>query len=258
VNYGIEPWADVTKVDAGDVPEHDLLLAGFPCQPFSIIGGRLGFADTRGTLYFEIARIVEARRPRAFVLENVKMLARHDRGRTLQTILDTLEGLGYCASWRVLNALDFGLPQRRERTFIVGFDRPSAFVWPEGGCRPRPLGELLEEQAPARYWASPAIRAARSLQQSKDSEPTIWHENKSGHVSKHPFACALRAGASHNYLLVDGERRLTEREMLRLQGFPDDFRITGSYAQTRRQAGNAVPVPVARAVIAAALDALQS
>ncbi|MCW5940051.1 MAG: DNA (cytosine-5-)-methyltransferase [Fimbriimonadaceae bacterium] len=257
-NYGIEPWADVTQVDADEVPQHDLLLAGFPCQPFSIIGGRLGFADTRGTLFFEIARIVEQRRPRAFVLENVKMLARHDQGRTLQTILDSLEGIGYCVSWKVLNALDFGLPQKRERTFIVGFDRPAAFAWPEGGIEPRPLKEVLEDQAPARYWASPTIRSARSLQQTKDSEPTIWHENKSGHVSKHPFACALRAGASHNYLLVDGERRLTEREMLRLQGFPDGFRITGSYSQARRQAGNAVPVPVARAVIAAALEAIQA
>jgi DNA (cytosine-5)-methyltransferase 1 len=255
-NYGIEPFDDVTRACPEDVPPHDFLLAGFPCQPFSIIGERRGFADTRGTLFFEIARLLKAKRPQAFVLENVKMLAGHDQGRTLATILRTLESLGYCTDWKVLNALQFGLPQRRERTFIVGFDRPVRFEWPTEGTGPVTLREVLESDVPQRYWASEAVRASRLSVQSKDREPTIWHENKSGNVSKHPFACALRSSASHNYLLVNGERRLTEREMLRLQGFPDSFQIVGSYAQAKRQAGNAVPVPVAKAVIAAALAAL--
>lgn len=256
-NFGFEPVGDVTTVLSTEIPDHDLLLAGFPCQPFSIAGAMRGFEDTRGTLFFEIARILDAKRPAAFVLENVKALAGHRKGETLRTILETLRGLGYRAEWRVLNALDFGLPQKRERVFIVGFkDSRANFEWPTGGARMRPLSALLERSVADKFFASEDIRRKRAIAHRPGAEPTIWHENKSGHVSKHPFSCALRAGASHNYLLVDGVRRLTEREMLRLQGFPEDFQIVCNYSQTRRQAGNAVPVPVASAVIRSALKTI--
>ncbi len=261
-NFSERPLGDIRAVEASAIPEHDVLLAGFPCQPFSIIGGRKGFSDTRGTLFFEIARILDAKRPRAFLLENVKTLRGHDKGRTLRKILKTLRGLGYAVDCRVLNALDFGLPQRRERIWIAGFQDSSAmkrFKWPEGGVPMRALDDLLEKDVPARHYASSHILERRSSAEVElDGGTRIWHENKSGHISAYPYSCALRAGASYNYLLVDGERRLTPREMLRLQGFPDSFKIVCSEFQTRKQAGNSLPVAVARAVLGSLLDALES
>lgn len=254
-NFGELPQGDITKILAVAVPEHDLLLAGFPCQPFSIIGQRKGFQDARGTLFFDIARILAEKKPAAFVLENVKLLVGHNYGKTLATIIEILHELGYSASWRVLNALHFGLPQKRERIFIVGFRQPHCFTWPVERIPMRPLCEILESDVPAEHFASAHIQEKRRAKRSPTDEPTIWHENKSGHISVHPYSCALRAGASYNYLLVNGERRLTPREMFRLQGFPESFIIAANYSQARKQAGNSLPVPVAKAVIKNVLEA---
>lgn len=255
-NFDEEPTGDIRAIDAKDIPDHDVLLAGFPCQPFSIIGSRKGFSDTRGTLFFEIARILEAKRPRAFVLENVKLLKGHNKGRTLRKILATLKGMGYKTDYRVLNALDFGLPQRRERIWIVGTRAKGKFAWPEGNVPMTSLDDLLEKDVPHRFYASSHILDRRcSAEVKSNGETCIWHENKSGHISAYPFSCALRAGASYNYLLVNGERRLTPREMLRLQGFPESFKEVCSESQTRKQAGNSLPVNVAHAVIGSLLDA---
>jgi DNA (cytosine-5)-methyltransferase 1 len=248
-NFGEPPLGDIHAIDAQAIPDHDILLAGFPCQPFSIIGHRKGFEDARGTLFFEIARILEAKKPRAFVLENVKLLAGHNGGKTLARILEVLCGLGYKTDFKIFNALNFGLPQKRERIFIVGFREPCSFEWPKGNVPMKPLCDLLEPSVPKEFYASEHIRNRRFAEHAPTSEMTIWHENKAGHISVYPFSCALRAGASYNYLLVNGERRLTPREMLRLQGFPDSFRIVCNYSQTRKQAGNSLPVPVAAAVL---------
>ena len=260
-NFGLEPAGDICAVHTAQVPEHDLLCGGFPCQAFSIIGSRRGFADTRGTLFFELARILGDRRPPLVLLENVKQLRSHDKGRTLATVMGTLEELGYHAEHRVLNALDFGLPQKRERIFIAGFasgETAEAFRWPSMGRSSIPLFALLEPSPASRYRASEYIRSRRraSVAGRTGLPPVgIWHENKSKNVSVHPYSCALRAGASHSYLLVNGERRLTEREQLRLQGFPDSHVPFGSYSALRRQAGNSIPVPVAKAVLGAMLAA---
>jgi DNA (cytosine-5)-methyltransferase 1 len=260
-NFGHRPTGDITQVAANDVPDHDVLFAGFPCQAFSIIGQRKGFEDVRGTLFFDIARILDAKRPQAFVLENVKQLRTHDKGRTLQTIMRTLEELGYQAQYRMLNALDFGLPHKRERIFIVGFREPRRFDWPvPSGAPPTPLKDILDKEAPPSYQASERIQQSRLVKRvgkPDHEETTIWHENKGGNVSAHPFSCALRAGASYNYLLVNGKRRLTEREMLRLQGFPDDYKIVRGYTATRRQADNSVAVPCVTAILHKVIDALE-
>jgi DNA (cytosine-5)-methyltransferase 1 len=253
-NFADRPLGDIRAVDANSIPDHDLLLAGFPCQPFSIIGHMKGFEDTRGTLFFEIARILAAKRPKAFVLENVKLLVGHNGGKTLARIMETLWQLGYQANYRVFNALNFGLPQKRERVFIVGFLRPTLFDWPLGEVPMKPLSEVLERRVPKRFFASEYIRQRRWSVLKPTKEPTIWHENKGGHISAYPFSCALRAGASYNYLLVNGERRLTPREMLRLQGFPDSYKIVCNETQTRKQAGNSVPVPVVAAVLRKVLE----
>lgn len=248
-NFGEKPEGDITQIAAESVPDHDILLAGFPCQPFSIIGNLKGFEDTRGTLFFDIARILQAKKPMVFVLENVKLLVGHNKGETIKRIMGTLEDLGYHTTYKVLNALDFGLPQKRERVFIVGFREPCFFDWPKKNIPMKPLSEILEKNVPKQYFASEHIRKKRLSKQSPTKEPTIWHENKAGNISAYPFSCALRAGASYNYLLVNGERRLTSREMLRLQGFPNTFKFVCSYTQTRKQLGNSLPVPVAQAII---------
>ncbi|MFQ5715489.1 MAG: DNA cytosine methyltransferase [Nitrospinales bacterium] len=255
-NFGDLPHGDIAKTEPSSIPDHDLLFAGFPCQPFSIIGNGKGFKDTRGTLFFEIAKILAVKKPRAFVLENVKRLVGYNGGRALDRILTILSELGYSVDYKVLNALDFGLPQKRERVFFVGFNKPENFHWPQGGEQRKPLGSILEEKVDNKVLASATIRAKRRKQHRPKHYPSIWHENKSGHISSYPYSCALRAGASHNYLLVNGERRLTPREMLRLQGFPDSFKIVCSDVQTKKQAGNAVPVPVAQAIMEKVLPTL--
>jgi len=248
-NFGTKPEGDITMVDPASIPDHDLLFAGFPCQPFSIIGQMRGFDDTRGTLFFHIAHILKIKNPRAFILENVKQLAGHDQGKTLKIIIKTLKDLGYHVHYSVLNALDYGLPQKRERVIIVGHREPIPFSFP-APVRPfKPLIEILERRVAKKYYASGYIVKKRREAHTSTCHPSVWHENKSGNICSYPYSCALRSGASYNYLLVNGKRRLTPREMFRLQGFPDTYQITTNEGQAKKQAGNAVPVNIVKAVI---------
>lgn len=248
-NFGDRPYGDITKVDENVIPDHDILFAGFPCQPFSIIGSKRGFNDIRGTLFFDIARILKAKMPKAFVLENVKQLVGHDKGQTLKVIIQTLEDLGYSVRYSVLNALDYGLPHKRERVIIVGHREPILFSFPSPIKPYKPLSEILEKNIDQKHFASDLIKEKRKNKHKSAYRISIWHENKSGNICSYPYSCALRAGASYNYLLVNGERRLTPREMFRLQGFPDNYKISVTDSQARKQAGNAVPVNMVKAVI---------
>lgn len=263
-HFGERPHGDITKINEQDIPDHDILTAGFPCQAFSIIGDRKGFDDTRGTLFFDIERILYSKRPPAFILENVKNLFSHDGGRTYAVIHERLTALGYHLHATVLNGLDFGLPQKRERAIIVGFIENVPFKFPDKIESYLSLDELLEDEEcvdPSLH-LSPGMRAKferRLIEQGK-SRPrhaTIWHENKSGNIGIHPYSCALRAGGSYNYLTVSGYRRLSGREMLRLQGFPDDYEIVVPYSRVRSQAGNSIVIPKIRAVGVQVLAALQ-
>lgn len=247
-NFGEKPAGDITKIDEKDIPDHDILFAGFPCQPFSIIGQMKGLNDTRGTLFFDIARILKEKEPKAFILENVKQLVGHDKGKTLKVIVKSLQELGYHVQYSVLNALDFGLPQKRERVVIVGHKEPILFTFPSPEKPYKSLTEILENKVDEKYYATEYIRNKRKEKHTSSYYPSIWHENKSGNICSYPYSCALRSGASHNYLLVNGERRLTPREMFRLQGFPDWYKIVVSDAQAKKQAGNAVPVNMIKAV----------
>lgn len=260
-NFGDVPHGDITKIAAEDIPGHDLLLAGFPCQAFSICGKQLGFADTRGTMFFEIERILQYHHPKAFLLENVKQLVSHDHGNTFAVIQDRLMRLGYHFKWKILNALDFGVPQKRERVLIVGFldkaycDRFS-FDFEK---TPYDLKSILEseEKVDSSLFASKLILGKRRerIKNKRVFYPSIWHENKAGNISVLDYACALRTGASYNYLLVNGIRRPSSRELLRFQGFPDTYKIVVPHAEIRRQTGNSVAVPMIRAV-AKRIDAI--
>ncbi|MCY4146404.1 MAG: DNA (cytosine-5-)-methyltransferase [Chloroflexi bacterium] len=257
-NFGIEPLRDITTIVENEVPPHDLMFAGFPCQPFSIIGKRQGFADSRGTLFFELLRFIKSHKPRGIVLENVKQLATLHGGQVLSRIKGDLSALGYTVDHKVLNALDFGLPQKRERTIIVAtLEEFAEFPWPGARIPMTPLSQILEQNPDRKHYVSQRIRDKRRKAHTPQVSPSIWHENKGGNVSSHPWSCALRAGASHNYLLVDGKRRLTPREQLRLQGFPDSWRIVCTDGQTRKQTGNAVPIPLVQAAIEGVLDVIK-
>ncbi|MBE9218650.1 DNA cytosine methyltransferase [Dolichospermum flos-aquae] len=259
-NFGEKPHGDINLISPSDIPNHDILLAGFPCQPFSIAGKGLGFTDTRGTLFFNIEKILEVKKPRAFLLENVKRLTTHDHGKTFSVILDKLKALGYTVYYKVLNSLDFGLPQKRERIYIVGFLEFIDFNFPKPLGYYQPLSTILEndDNIPGSYFLSEKIKNKR-LNAVKDNPPfpSIWHENIGGNISALPYSCALRAGGSYNYLVVNGVRRLTDREMLRLQGFPDEFKIVLPYSVVRRLAGNSVSVPVIKAIAGEIIKALE-
>lgn len=262
-NFGEHPSGDITKIEARDIPDFDILLGGFPCQAFSIIGKKQGFAnETCGTLFFDIERVLKEKRPPAFMLENVRNLTAHDKGNTFRIIREHLEALGYHVSAKVLNALDFGVPQKRERIFIVGFldDVPFEFPTPVPLESRKTLSDILETGVAQKYYVRDSIRIAR-LERLKDKtfpKPYISHENMAGSVTPHPYSSALRAGASANYILVNDERRPTEREMLRIQGFPDSYKIVLPYSKVKKQCGNSVAVPVVKAVANSMLTALRA
>jgi DNA (cytosine-5)-methyltransferase 1 len=260
--FGEKPAGDITKISSEAIPDHDILAGGFPCQAFSIMGDKEGFNDTRGTLFFEIERILSVKKPRAILLENVRNLVSHDGGRTFKKILSHLGALGYHVHWRILNALDYDLPQKRERVIIVGFLANHPFVWPTARPLSIKLEDILEpdEAVDKKHFASEAVRQSveqRLIGKKIPYGRWICHENKSGNISPLSYSCALRAGASYNYLLVEGLRRLTPRENLRLQGFPDDFPIAVPDSAIRKQCGNSVPVKMIEAVAKQIVTALK-
>lgn len=261
-NFHEHPKGDITKIDAANIPDFDILLGGFPCQAFSIIGKKEGFAnETCGTLFFEIERILREKRPPAFMLENVKNLQSHDGGNTYRVIKSHLQSLGYTVYESVLNSLDYGIPQKRERIFIVGFLNNVHFRFPEpvSFYERKTLADILETNVDKKYFVNPRIRQSR-LERIKDKnypKPYISHENMAGSVTPHPYSSCLRAGASANYILINDERRPTEREMLRLQGFPDSYKIVLPYGKVKKQCGNSVSVPVISAIAKEMIKSLQ-
>jgi DNA (cytosine-5)-methyltransferase 1 len=229
---------DIRTVPASEIPDHDLLVGGFPCQAFSIAGKRRGFADTRGTLFFEIARILRAKHPRLFILENVKGLLSHDNGNTFKTIIATLDELGYDLQWQVLNSKNFGVPQNRERVFIIGHLRGTS----------RPQVFLISEQSNPNTTESKSTKTAvaRTLTGGGHSGG-----NHSGMTIIAKTVRVSRRGSPHgckqnwDSYEFDGKiRRLTPTECERLQGFPDGW--TGGVSDTQRYKclGNAVTVNV--------------
>lgn len=262
-NFGEQPFGDITKIPATAIPDFDVLLAGFPCQPFSIIGDKEGFShETQGTLFFNIEKILIAKRPKAFMLENVRNLTAHDHGRTFRVILEHLRTVGYDVHHKVLNALDYGVPQKRERIIICGFRKPTRFEFPPPITKNtrKQVKDILDDAAEKdiSLFVKPEIRDSR-LQRMKAvnfPKPYISHENVAGTITPHDYSCALRAGASANYILINNVRRPSAREMLRIQGFPDEFNIVVNYGQIKRQTGNSVAVPMIKAVAGRLIDAM--
>ncbi len=268
-NHGHEPGGDFTAIPPADFPAHDVLVAGFPCQSFSMAGKRAGFADPRGTLFFRILAIIAAHLPRAILFENVVGLLSHDGGRTFATVVRKLEALGYVVTHEVLDARAFGLPQKRRRVFIVALrrDLDVPFVFPAGTATPAPLADYLEADVPARYFVT--ARALAGFLKRKALNVAKGHGH--GMVVIDPQGCAntltASSGGRERNLVVDlapagaADRRdlryLTPRECARLQGLPDTFALPVKDAPVYRILGNAVAVPVVEQVgrrLAAALD----
>lgn len=261
-NFGEIPDGDITKIDEDEVPDHDILVGGFPCQPFSIagvsaknfLGREHGFKDiTQGTLFFDICRIIKAKKPRAFLLENVKNLKSHDKGNTFKVILKALqEDLGYDIHYKVIDASS-QVPQHRERIFIVGFDSPMEFEFPKlADNRPR-LGDILEKNVDKKYTLLDGTWNAlqRHLEKHRAKGNGFGYNiaDKKG-IAKTLSARYYKDGAE--ILISQGEkknpRRLTPRECARLMGFPEEFKIVVSDNQAYRQFGNAVVVPVVKEI----------
>lgn len=254
-NYGEVPSGDITQIDERSIPKFDVLLAGFPCQAFSIAGKRQGFKDIRGTMFFEIQRILDYHKPKCFLLENVKGILNHDKGKTFETIKDILENkLNYNIFYKVLNAKNFGMPQNRERIIIVGFlDHSIEFKFPEPlGIKTR-LGDILEDNVDPKYtisdklWASHQRRKEENKKKGNGFGYCLFDEN-----SEYTSTISARYYKDGSEILIkqpnNNPRKLTPREAARLQGFPDDFKLVCSDVQCYKQFGNSVPTKMIEAV----------
>jgi len=264
-NFGEVPFGDITKISEKSIPDHDVLLGGFPCQPFSIagvskknaLGRKHGFLDeTQGTLFFDIARIIEHKKPKAFMLENVKNLISHDKGNTFKVIKNSLQELGYSIYYQVLNGKHF-VPQNRERIFIVGF-RNDVFVGEENFKFPNlpepnsAIREILEEEIDPKYTLSDKLwkylQDYAKKHKAKGNGFGFGLTDLNG-ISRTISARYYKDGSE---ILIPQEginpRRLTPRECARLQGFPDEFIIPVSDNQAYKQFGNSVTVPLIQAV----------
>lgn len=260
-NYGEMPGGDISQIPNNQLPDVDVLLAGFPCQPFSQAGLKKGFSDTRGTLFFEIERIIEGKRPKAFLLENVKQLKGHDHGHTFKVIKEHLTALDYTIYSDILRAADFGVPQNRERLFIIGFDNKrfekgqiSNFHFPIPPKTPTSLGDILEHEANEKYTISDRLYAGHLRRKQEHIKKgngfgfSVFNE-----ASPYTNTLSARYYKDGSEILIDqgsekNPRRLTPRECARLQGFPDSFIIPVSDMQSYKQFGNSVSVPVVQAV----------
>ncbi|MCF8246902.1 MAG: DNA (cytosine-5-)-methyltransferase [Saprospiraceae bacterium] len=270
-NFGEVPFGDITKLDLNIVPKHDILTAGFPCQPFSISGKMKGFEDTRGTLIYNVFQIIEKRQPKVVFLENVKHLIHHDKGNTLKTIVKDLEALDYKVSWKLLNASDFGVPQNRERVIIIGH-KDIKFDFTKLKTKPKTnLKRILDKDVKFEYLDEPyTILDDYRIQES--GLIFIGHRNKSiriagvrpgtEHLSRvhkqpnriysseglHP-ALPSQESSGRFWIYDEGKvRKLTINECYKIMGFPEKFIKNSSLSDSYRQIGNSVCVPMIKEI----------
>ena len=261
LNFGEYPSGDITKIKSNEIPDFDILCAGFPCQPFSIAGLRRGFEDARGTLFFEVARILKDKKPKAFLLENVKGLVNHDNGNTLNVILKTLDELGYNVEYRVLNALDYGIPQNRERWYCVGFLKSLKVnfnnIFPVKKDLKFNIEDVIDKNVKGYTITKIAerninIHLPKYLEKSnlKKDDIIIANEirpSKCSFKSNKTSPCLtakMGTGGNNVPVIVNYKRKLTEKECLRLMGFPESYKIKENNFQSYKQIGNSVVVPI--------------
>tara|TARA_B100000963_G_scaffold349260_1_gene358062 strand:+ start:127 stop:1044 length:918 start_codon:yes stop_codon:yes gene_type:complete len=253
-NFGEIPHGDITQIDEKDIPRHDLLVGGFPCQAFSQAGLKKGFKDTRGTMFFEIQRILDHHKPKALLLENVKGLRGHDKGKTFKVIISILNELGYqTLESKVLNAKDFGLPQNRERIFIVGYKNHVNFQFPKPPMIETKVGSILDKRVAEKYTISDKMwESAKRRKENYRKKGYGFGFSLFNRDSKYTSTISARYYKDGAEIWIDQKnknpRKLTPNEARKLQGFPESFIIPVSDVQAYKQFGNAVPVPVIRAI----------
>lgn len=258
-NHGEMPHGDITQIHAKDIPPHDIILAGFPCQAFSVAGLRKGFEDTRGTLFFDVARIAQHHRPKLLFLENVKGFKNHDKGNTFAVVKKTLEDMGYRVYADVLNAKNFGVPQNRERIYIIAilneFNQTANidFAQLKNHQKSSKLGDILQPDVPEKYtisdklWAGHQRRKQEHLQKGNGFGYSLFNAD-----SAYTSTISARYYKDGSEILIEqlgkNPRKLTPREAGNLQGFPSNFIIPVSDVQAYKQFGNSVAVPVIKAL----------
>ncbi len=253
-NFGEMPHGDITKIEPENIPSFDVLLAGFPCQPFSHAGLKKGFEDERGNLFFNIAKIAEIHRPKVLFLENVKGLVGHDKGNTFKTILNVLrEELGYTVHYKVHNAKDFGVPQNRQRIFIVALRDDIDFDFADPPMSPVKVGDILEDNVDDKYTISDRLWAgAQRRKEQHKAKGNGFGYSLFNADSPYTSTMSARYYKDGSEILIEQKgknpRKLTPREAARLQGFPESFKIVVSDNQAYKQFGNAVAVPAIRSV----------
>lgn len=265
-NFGEIPEGDITKVNESTIPDHDLLCAGFPCQAFSISGKQRGFEDTRGTLFFDVARIIGAKRPKVVLMENVKNFASHDGGKTLEVVRNTIQTLGYSFYYKVLNAADYGIPQKRERIYMVCFRNDidnGFFCFPDPIKLKRHVIDFLEkdDDVPAFCFVNRPDTYWNGVKDDKFSTSSrrLGIINKGGQgeriYSTKGIAITLSAygggvfAKTGGYLVNGKTRKLSPRECARLMGFPDSYAMAESRNQAYKQFGNSVVVDVLQFIV---------
>lgn len=270
-NFGEMPSGDITKINENDVPDHDILTGGFPCQSFSIAGKRLGFDDARGTLFFDVARIIKAKQPKAFLLENVSGLISHDSGNTIKTIESILQDLGYTFSWSLLNAKDYGVPQNRNRWYCIGIRNDIAkninldkkklhkMVFPDKRKLSYGLKDIIDTKSSYPEY-SVTKRAKENIEKRisdfRDSDrydqknyiiANNVRPSKVSYSSSDISPCLtakMGTGGNNVPIVVELSRKLTETECLKIMGFPTWYKIKPNNSQSYKQIGNSVVVPV--------------
>lgn len=260
-NFGDVPDGDITQVDENEVPNHDILCAGFPCQAFSISGKQRGFEDSRGTLFFDVARIIKAKKPKIVFMENVKNFASHDNGQTLEVVKATMEELGYTFYQKVLNAVDYGIPQKRERIYMVCFRNDlkiSNFTYPKPVTLTKHVEDFLlqDEELVKDLYVDRPDTYFKDIEDNKYSNKSIrlGIVNKGGQgeriYSIKGIAITLSAygggifSKTGGYLINGKTRKLHPRECARIMGFPDSYKICPSKNQAYKQFGNSVVIDV--------------
>jgi DNA (cytosine-5)-methyltransferase 1 len=278
MNFGEVPYGDITKIDPEIIPDFDVLLGGFPCQPFSISGKKKGFEDTRGTLFFDICRIIEKKKPKVVVLENVQHLVHHDKKRTFLTIIHTLKDLGYNVNYKVLNSIDFGLPQNRERIFIIGTVNSYFDFEQMDKIKSKPLSEFLDNDNDNDFEyldkSEYTLLDKKFIRIQKSGLIFVGYRNKNGfkvgirpnseHLNRvhrqpnriysiegyHPTLPSQEtSGRFFIYLpKEDRVRKLSINECYRIMGFPDTFIKHSNQGEQYKQIGNSVPVNVIKEI----------
>ncbi len=267
-NFGLKPHGDITKILVEDIPRHDILCAGFPCQPFSISGNQQGFDDEqgRGKLFFDIVRIAKYHKPKVMILENVKNFEKHDGGKTIQRVEKELNNIGYSVFSKVLCASDFGVPQQRKRIYIVAFRNDlkiDAFEFPQGSNEFKVLKDILITKAENKIKGNYYINRAYTIKiepKQKENKLIRIGEIGLGRQGERIYSIKGQAttlssqggglgGKTGMYLIRKKVRKLFPRECARLMGFPDSFKLSNSQEQNYKQFGNSVVVDVIQAII---------